>query len=93
MPAMSHDLRFKHQLSCIIRGPNGSGKSSFCIRVLQNVDTLCTEPNFDGGILWCYGEKNAVPLQQLASIEVVGTVRYHEGMPENFLNEVGPCLI
>jgi GTPase SAR1 family protein len=94
IPVMSHDLRFKHPFSCIISGPSGSGKSSFCIRFLQNLDTLCTERNFDGGILWCYGEKNAIPSQQLASIDAVGRVRYHEGVTENVLNEEDrPCLI
>jgi hypothetical protein len=94
MPVMSHDLRFKHPISCIISDPSGSGKSSFCISFLQNLDTLCTEPIFDGGILWRYEEKNAIPSQQLASIDAVRRVRYHEGVPENFLNEEnGPCLI
>ena len=57
---MSQDLRFKHPFTCIISGPSGSAKWSFCIKFLQNLESLCTEPNFDGGILWCYG-KNAVP--------------------------------
>jgi hypothetical protein len=88
MPVMSHDLRFKHPFSCITSGPSGSGKSSFCISFLQNFDTLCTEPNFDGGILWYNDEKNAIPSQQLASIDAVDRVQYHEGVPENFLNDV-----
>jgi ABC-type microcin C transport system duplicated ATPase subunit YejF len=58
---MSHDLRFKHPFSCIVAGPSGSGKSSFCIKLLQNIKTQCTEPEFAGGILWCYGEKNEKP--------------------------------
>jgi hypothetical protein len=83
-PVMSHDLRLKHPFSCITSCPSGSRKSSFCIRFLQNLDTLCTERNFYGGILWCYGEKNAIPSQQL---DAVGRVRYHEGVHENFLNK------
>jgi len=45
---MASDIRFKHPFTCIIGGPTGSGKSSFCIRFLQNLDTLCTEPDFPG---------------------------------------------
>jgi hypothetical protein len=97
IPVMSHDLRFKHTFSCIISDPSGSGNSSFYINFLQNLDTLCTEPNFDGGILWCYGEKNTIP-SQLASVDALGKgggkVRFYEGLPENFLDEESnPCLI
>jgi ABC-type microcin C transport system duplicated ATPase subunit YejF len=60
-PVMSQDLRFKHPLSCIIAGPSGTGKSSFCINLLQNLESQSTEPEFAGGILWCYVEKNAKP--------------------------------
>jgi hypothetical protein len=91
---MSHDLRFKHSFSCFISVPSGSGKSSFCIRFLQNLDTLCTEPIFDGVILWCYGEMNAIPSQQLASINVGRKVRFHHGVSENFTNKKNrPSLI
>jgi pantothenate kinase-related protein Tda10 len=38
---MSDDLKFKHPFTCIVSGPNGSGKSAFCIRFLQNLDSLC----------------------------------------------------
>ena len=58
---MCEDLRFKHPFTCIISGPSGSGNSSFCIKLLQNLESLSTETRFDGGILWCYGESNAVP--------------------------------
>ena len=34
---------------------------SFRILYLQKFDALCTERKFDGGILWCYGEKGDVP--------------------------------
>ena len=58
---MSDDLKFRHPFSCIVNGPSGSGKSSFVIRFLQNHAYLCTEPTLAGGIVWCYGEKSAVP--------------------------------
>jgi hypothetical protein len=77
---MSRDLRFKHPFTCIISVPSGSGKSSFCIRFLEHLDTLRTETVFDGGILWCYGETNAIP-------SVNFKVQFHEGVPENITNK------
>jgi ABC-type phosphate transport system ATPase subunit len=65
---MATDIRFKHPFTCIIGGPTGSGKSTFCIRFLQNLDTLCTEPDFPGGIVWCYSEQSAVPRQRLTAL-------------------------
>ena len=38
---MTNDLKFKSPFTCIISGPSGSGKESFCIRFLQNLDSLC----------------------------------------------------
>ena len=58
---MCEDLRFKHPFTCIISGPSRAGKKSFCIKFLQNLESLSTETVFDGGILWCCGESNAVP--------------------------------
>jgi ABC-type phosphate transport system ATPase subunit len=66
---MSSNMRFKPPFTCIIGGPTGSGKSTFCIRFLQNLDTLCTEPDFPGGIFWCYSEQSAVPRQQLTALK------------------------
>jgi len=54
-------LKFKHPFTCIVAGPTGSGKSSVCIKLLRNLDTLCTESRFGGGIIWCYSEETAVP--------------------------------
>jgi hypothetical protein len=65
---MASDIRFKNSLTCIIGGPTRSGKTTFCIRFLQKLDTLCTEPDFPGGIIWCYSEQCAVPQQQLAAL-------------------------
>jgi len=84
---MTGDIRFKHPFTCIIGGPTGSGKSTFCIRFLQNLDTLCTEPNFPGGITWCYSEQSAVPRQQLAALRK--NVQIHDGVPENSENAQG----
>jgi GTPase SAR1 family protein len=88
---MSHDLRFKHPFSCIVAGPSGSGKSSFCIKRLQNLETQSTEPEFAGGLLWCYGETNAKPSPKFVSGK---RIQYFEGVPEDFKKEGGrPALI
>jgi len=88
---MASDIRFKYPFTCIIGGPTGSGKSTFCIRFLQNLDTLCTEPNFPGGIIWCYSERSAVP-RQLTLLRK--NVQIRDGVPENFENAQGkPCFI
>jgi len=84
---MASDIRFKHPFTSIIGGPTESGKSTFCIRFLQNFDTLCTEPDFPGGIIWCYSEESAVPQQQLASLRK--NVQVREGLSENFENARG----
>ena len=86
---MTDDLKFKAPFTCIISGPRGSGKSSFCIRFLQNLDTLCTERHFSGGIIWCYSERAVVP--SLAGLNV----RFHEGVPEKIGDAQGrkPCLV
>jgi ABC-type dipeptide/oligopeptide/nickel transport system ATPase subunit len=80
---MSYDLRFKHPFSCIIAGPSGSGKSSFCIKLLQNLESLFTKPSSEGGILWCYGEKNAVHSIQFVS---GNRIQFHERVLKNFEN-------
>jgi ABC-type phosphate transport system ATPase subunit len=83
---MASGIRLKHPFTCII-GPTGSGKSTFCIRFLHNLDTLCTEPDFPGGIIWCYSEQSAVPQQQLTVLKK--NVQVCEGLPENFENAQG----
>jgi ABC-type glutathione transport system ATPase component len=89
---MAVDLKFKHPLTCIVRRPMGSGKSSFTLRLLQHLDSLCTERNFSGGIIWCYSEKSAVPRRQLDSLHK--DVSFHNGVPQNFGIDHGkPCLI
>ena len=73
-------------------GPTGSGKTSFCIKLIRNLDTLCTELRFRGGIIWCYSEKTAVPRQQLNRLGL--NVTYQEGLPEKYGNALDePSLI
>jgi len=74
-----------------VSGPTGTDKSSFTLRLLQHLDSLCTEPNFTGGIKSCYSEKPAVPRRELASLHKDS---FHEGVHQNFGNNHGkPCLI
>ena len=75
-------ITFKHPFTCIVSGPTGSGKSTFCIRLLKNLNTLCTEKKFAGGIVWCYSERNAVPSRQLGRLRGKKIV-YHEGVPDD----------
>ena len=84
---MADDIRFKHPSTCIVSGPSGSGKSSFTLRFVQHLDSLCTEPNFSGGIIWCYSEKSTVPREKLASLHK--NVSFHEGVPQHFGNDHG----
>ena len=89
---MDDDLKFKHLFTSIIIGPTGSGKSSIWIRLLQNLKSLCTEQEFNGELVWCFGERSAVPDRQLS--ELNNTIRVHKGIPENFENKNGkPCII
>ena len=89
---MADDIRFKHPFTCIVSGPSGSGKSSFTLRLVQHLDSLCTEPNFSGGIIWCYSEKSAFLREKLTSLHKI--VRFHEGVPQNFGDDHSrPCLI
>jgi hypothetical protein len=80
----AQDLQFKLPFTCVICWPTGSGKSSLCIRLLQNLDTLCTEQDFRGGIVWCYSEKSAVPTHELGN-----KIQYHEGVPTEFGKATG----
>ena len=66
--------------------------STFCIRFLQNLDTLCNVTNIPGGIIWCYNRQSAVPRQQLAALRK--KVQIHDGVIENIENAQGkPCLL
>jgi ABC-type iron transport system FetAB ATPase subunit len=86
-----YDLKFKHPFTCIISGPTGSGKS-FYIPLLQNLNTLSTEPDFCGGIVRCYSEKTAVPTKELDKLKK--EITYCHGMPTRFGHAQGlPSLI
>ena len=64
---------------------------AFCVRFLQNLDALCTERDFDGGVIRCYSEKTAVP----SPIELPKRdVYFNKGVPTDFENARGrPCLV
>ena len=66
-------LKFKHPFTCIISGPSQCGKSTFCVKLINNLKRLCTEPNFSS-ILWCFSESSAVP--QLPN------VHFQKGVPQ-----------
>ena len=85
-------LKFKHAFTCIVAGPTGRGKTRFCIKLLSNLDTQCTESRFGGGIIWCYSEETAVPRQQLDKLGL--NITYQEVLPEKYGNALGkPSLI
>ena len=87
---MSDGLTFRHSFSCNVSGSSCSEKSSSVIRFLQNLDYLCTEPTFAGGIVWCYGEKSAAPSRHHLPANFI----YNEGVPEDFDSANGEsCLV
>jgi len=89
---MNAYLRFKQLLTCIVSGPTGSGKTSFRLKLLQNLESLCTESKFKGGIIWDYREATAVPREKFSKLG--RSIQYQESLPENFGNAQGePSLI
>ena len=89
---MEDHLKFKHPFTCIVAGPTGSGKTSYVIKLLQNLDSQCSETRFEGGIIWCYSEVTAVPRQQLDKLGL--NITYQEGLPATYGNSQGyPSLI
>jgi hypothetical protein len=84
-------LKFKHPFTCIIAGPTGSGKSTFTIKLLYNLNTLCTETQFKGGIIWCFSEETAVPREQLAKLG--RSIQYQEGLPNEYGNPTGEASL
>ena len=89
---MSEHLRFKHPFTCIVSGSTGAEKTSFCIKLRQNLDSLCAESKFKGGIICCYSEVTAVPREKLNKLG--RNIQYQECLPENFDNAKGePSLV
>jgi len=50
------------------------------MRLLQKLDSFCTEREIGGCIIWCYSEKTAVPKRR----QLPSNTTYHEGVPVNF---------
>jgi len=89
---MLNDHKFIYSFSCKVSGPSCSRNFSFCTRILQNVDPLFSERNFDGGVICCYSERTAIPKQQLTVVK--GKIRFNEVVTSDFVNAHGrPCLL
>jgi len=63
------------------------------VRFLQNLDALCTERDFDGGVIWCYSEKTAVPSPKEPPKK--SDEHFNEGVPTDFYENARgrPCLV
>jgi len=63
------------------------------VRFLQNLDALLTERDFDGGVIWCYSEKSAVPTP--IELPKKSDVHFNEGVPTDFFENArgGPCRV
>jgi ABC-type dipeptide/oligopeptide/nickel transport system ATPase subunit len=85
---MCEDLKFRHPFSCLVSGISGSGKTSFCIQLLQKLDSLCIESRFEWGIFSCYRERNAVPSRQ----QLPPNVSFDVGVAEHLDASHRPCL-
>ena len=84
--------KFKHPFTCFVAGPTGSGNTSFSIKLLQNLDSLCTVSQLNGGIIWCYNEATAVPREKLRKLG--RCIQYRKVLPENYGNaQSAPSLI
>ena len=81
-PSMSDDLKFRHPFSCIVSGTSGSAMSSFRVHFHQNLDYLCTEDTFAGGVVWCYGEKSAMPSRH----KLPANVKFNDSVPEDLIS-------
>lgn len=88
-------LRFKTPAGILLAGPSQSGKTSLLVRLFKHLP--CMFDTTFQSILWCYGEKNAVP----KDLETHGIpFRTHEGLPDDWsdgeteaLGLVSPALI
>jgi len=63
------------------------------VRFLQNLDALFTERDFDGGVIWCYSEKTAVPSP--TELPKKSNVHFNEGAPTDFFENTRgrPCHV
>jgi len=69
----------KHPFTCMICRPSGCGKTLFYVRLISNIDKLCTVSDFQD-IVWCISENPAISSEQLA---VIGRwLIYHRGIPD-----------
>lgn len=85
-------LRFKTPAGVLLSGPSQSGKSEFLVKLFKYLP--CMFDTTFKSILWCYGERNAVP----DNLETHGIpFRAHEGVPSDWdsdeLGLVAPALI
>ena len=74
------DARLKAPFSMLVAGPSRSGKSTFCLRLLENMDTLIDKPV--ANIVWFYGQETSV-LVHLKSIYGSRFVAV-KGIPQSF---------
>jgi len=88
---MSCDLKFKYPFTCILSGRSSSVISSFCVRFLQLRDALCTERDFDDGVIWYHSEETAVPSPTVVPKR---NILFKDSVPEDFDNTLSrPCHV
>ena len=88
---MCDDIKYRHPFPFIVRGPSGSGNSSFCIRFLEKLDAICTERKIGEWIVWCYGEKSAVP--SLQQQQLSANICFSEGVTDDLCNAHGQLFL
>ncbi|MCP4458737.1 MAG: hypothetical protein GY816_12050 [Cytophagales bacterium] len=70
------DIRLKHPFSMIVSGPSQAGKTNFVVKLLQNIEQMCTTPPAE--IFWCYSEYQPA----YREIAMLPNVKLIEGIPE-----------
>lgn len=58
----------------MVCGPSGCGKSTFIVNLIKNQNLISKEMD---RIVWCYAEKNALPL--------IDNIEFIEGLPDDFI--------